>query len=97
MPHKVDPSKYNLTTEKIRGSWLFLLIDANGEEIVAHYPTLTSIDDLILKGKGDPSTHIAKFGATVLDNNKCLLDYKVNTNGSKTHNDDDWDGKTNFF
>lgn len=97
MPKKVDPRKYNLTTNKIRGSWWFLLIEADGEESLAHFSTITSIADVIRKGKGNPDTHVAKFGSKVLDNNKCLEDYKINTNGSKILNDYDWDGKYCVF
>jgi hypothetical protein len=96
-PKKVNPRKYHMTTNQLRGSWWFLLISSDGEESLVHCSTATTIAEVIQKGKGHPDTHVAKFGSKVLDNARCLDEYKINTNGSRILGDTDWDGKSAFF
>ena len=50
------------------------------------------IDELIQQNGGKLDTHVAKFGATVLDNHKSLEHYKINTNGNMDYHDTNWNG-----
>ena len=93
MPKKVNPKSYGLTTAKLKGSWFFVL-RANGQEVLMHCSPVTMIAELIERTGGNTDTHVAKFGSKVLENDKCLEDYLINTNGASIYSyRETWDGK----
>jgi hypothetical protein len=90
---RVDPRKFGMSRSQVQGSWWFICKCPDGSTNMCHYSPVTSIADVIAKSGGDPETHVAKYGSKVLDPNKCLEDYKINLNGSRTLGDYSWDGK----